>query len=135
MGEWDFISGEHIGSHVKPCRKLESGINMIAIHLIERESLFSRVSGSNTEYQSGYWAVSESDAAKLIGAHIYFHERQIEPSFYGGLITGFHVHQDDPYVGRVVFKFEPKADCRGVRAGRAGWQFEKKLVRKSLTIG
>jgi hypothetical protein len=102
---------------------------MPAIHLIEKENLISRVSGSQTEYESGYWALSEQDARDLVGAHIYFHERQIEPSFYGGLIIGFRVQQTEPYTGRVVFRFEPKSECRGVRAGRAGWQYEKKILR------
>ena len=102
---------------------------MTAIHLIERENFISRVAGSQTEYESGYWAVSETDASELVGAHIYFHERKIEPSFYGGVITGWRLHRAEPYSGRVVFRFEPKPECRGVRAGRNGWQFEKKIVR------
>jgi len=102
---------------------------MPAIHLIEKENLISRVSGSQTEYESGYWALSEQEARELVGAHIYFHERQIEPSFYGGLITGFRVQRSEPYTGRIVFRFEPKSECRGVRAGRNGWQYEKKIVR------
>ena len=60
---------------------------MAAIHLIERENFISRVTGSQTEYESGYWALSENQARELVGANIYFHERQVEPSFYGGVIT------------------------------------------------
>ena len=102
---------------------------MPAIHLIEKENLISRLAGSQTEYESGYWALPEYDAKELVGGHIYFHERQIEPSFYGGLITGFRIQQTEPYKDRVVFRFEPKPNCRGVRAGRDGWQYEKKIVR------
>ncbi len=52
----------------------------------------------------------------------------VDPSFYGGVITGFRVQQDGPYTGRIVFRFEPKPECRGVKAGRDGWRFEKKIV-------
>ena len=65
----------------------------------------------------------------MVGGQIYFHERQIEPSFYGGLITGFRIQQGEPYDGRIIFRFEPKPECRDVRAGAEGWQYEKKIVR------
>src|SRR5262245_34594673 len=102
---------------------------MPAIHLIERQNFFNRASGSQTEYESGYWALSEVEAAELKGAYIYFHERQIEPSFYRGVITDFRINEAEPYRGRVIFRFEPKPECRGVRTGRDGWQYEKKIVR------
>ena len=54
---------------------------MAAIHLIERENLFSRVADSQTEFESGYWAISKTEARELIGANIYFHERQLERHF------------------------------------------------------
>ncbi len=110
--------------------RLNLAISMAAIHLIERENLFSRVADSQTEFESGYWAISETEARELIGANIYFHERQLEPSFYGGVITGVRVHQaKDLYTGRMVFRFEPKPQCRNVRTGREGWQYEKKIVK------
>ena len=102
---------------------------MAKIHLIEKKNLFTRVSGSQTEYESGYWALTEQEAGNLVGAHIYFHEKQIAPSFYGGLITGFRTQQGEPYGGRIIFRFEPKPECRDVRAGVDGWQYEKKIVR------
>ena len=102
---------------------------MSAIHLIEKESLFRRVAESPTEYESGYWALSAGEAEALVGANIYFHERQIEPSYYGGTIVGYRVQRGEPYDGRIIFRFQPKPDCRGVRAGGDGWQFEKKIVR------
>jgi hypothetical protein len=104
---------------------------MTAIHLIERENLFSRVADSQTEYESGYWAIPETAAQELVGAQIYFHERQIEPSFYGGVITGFRVHEaeNDPRKGRIIFRFVPKSECRNVRTGRDGWQYERKIIQ------
>ena len=102
---------------------------MAAIHLIERENLFSRVNGSQTEYESGYWNLSETQAQELVNSNIYFHERQLEPSFYGGVITGFRVQQGELHNGRIIFKFEPKTECRGVTSGRGCWQFEKKIVK------
>jgi hypothetical protein len=101
---------------------------MAAIHLIERKSLFSRVTSPSTEYESGFWSLSEAQAQLLVGGKIYFHQRQIEPSFYGGVITGFRVQQGEPHNGRIIFRFEPNPECRGIRAGRGGWQFEKKIV-------
>ena len=102
---------------------------MAAIHLIERENLFSRVTGSATEFESGFWAINEVEARNLVGASIYFHQLQLEPSFYGGIITGIRVHNAAPYIGRIVFRFEPKADHRNVRTSREGWAYEKKISR------
>jgi hypothetical protein len=66
---------------------------MPSIHLIERENLISRVSGPQTEYESGCWKLSEAEAAGLVGGQLFFHEHQIEASFYGGVIAGFRVQK------------------------------------------
>jgi len=91
---------------------------MSAIHLIERENLFSRVAGTS-EYESGYWALSENEAQALIGGNIFFHEKQLEPSYYGGAIVGFRVQRGEPYDGRIDFRFVPQPECRDVRVAAA----------------
>jgi hypothetical protein len=101
---------------------------MGAIHLIERDNRYTRL-GQGPEWESGYWAVSEVEAQGLIGCQIYFHEKQIEPSYYGGVITGFRAQPEGEFAGRIIFRFIPKQECRGVLAGATGWQFEKKIVR------
>ncbi len=103
---------------------------MKAIHLIERKKLFARVKGSQTEYESGYWSIAEAKARELTGAYIYFHERQNEPSFSGGVITGIRVQKAAPYKGRIVFRFDLKPECRGISTSSEGWNREKKITKE-----
>ena len=102
---------------------------MPAIHLIEKKNLITPVPESKTEYESGYWKISTSQAGKLVGGEIYFHKRQIGPSHNGGIIVGFRIQQEDPYKGRVVFRFKAGPEFLGVRTGNDGWQVEQKIVR------
>lgn len=100
---------------------------MPAIHLIERDIRYSRI-GQGPEWESGFWALTETQAQSLIGAPIFFHKKQIEPSYYGGTITGYRVQADGEFAGRIVFRFVPKPECRGVFAIGEGWQYERKIV-------
>ena len=102
---------------------------MPAIHLIEKKNLITRVPESQTEYESGYWDISTPQAGELVEGKIYFHERQDEPSHDGGIIVGFRIQQENPYKGRVVFRFKRGQEFFGVSAGEDGWEVEQKIVR------
>jgi hypothetical protein len=66
---------------------------MPTIHLIKKRiaglPAILPVKGENNVYTSGYWTLSEARAQTLIGCPIYFHERQSEPSYYGGTLLTF----------------------------------------------
>jgi hypothetical protein len=66
----------------------------------------------------------------LIGKRIYFHERQADPSYFGGVISAFRVLPDDHarHPRRVVFKFVPDGDGKGFVAGPSGWRNEQKTI-------
>jgi hypothetical protein len=80
------------------------------IHLIENADNFTKL--RDKVWESGWWVLTEDEAKKLIGGHIYFHRKKSEPSFYGG----------------VIFEFEYRDACRGIKADRCGWSMEKKIV-------
>jgi hypothetical protein len=100
---------------------------MKAIHLIEKENLFTQLSRVPPRYESGYWNVSVETADELKGGNIYFHKKQAELSFFGGAIFDFRVQDQGEYKGRIVFLFEFNPQCRGVSAG-GNWNVEKKIV-------
>jgi hypothetical protein len=80
-------------------------------------------------HESGLWDMPESRAQELVGGDIYFHKKQKEPSFFGGKILGYRIHEaDDEYKGRIIFRFESIKEHRGVLAGDGGWSYEKKIV-------
>jgi hypothetical protein len=98
------------------------------IHLIEKLSLFRKIAGN--VHESGYWEVAPQIADELVGGDIYFHRKQKEPSFFGGKILGYRIHdEDDEYPrGRIIFRFEAARSHRGVLAGGSGWSYEKKII-------
>ena len=104
---------------------------MPAIHLIKKSvgglPPITKVAGEANTYTSGFWTLSEDTARSLIHCRIYFHERQREPSFYGGEIVGVERLLEGEYKDKIVFRFEFSADCRGVRTTRVGWSQEMKL--------
>jgi hypothetical protein len=101
------------------------------IHVIERMDHIRKLEGQI--YESGFWAVSPETAQALLGGDIYFHKKQKEPSFYGGKILGYRIHEeDDEYCGRIIFRFEYSTKHRNVSAGSGGWSNEKKIVWDEL---
>jgi hypothetical protein len=98
------------------------------IHLIERIGYIQKL--EEQIFESGLRAVTPDTAQSLLGGDIYFHKKQKEPSFYGGKILGYRIHdEDDEYRGRIIFSFEYSAKHRNVSAGSGGWSNEKKIVR------
>ena len=101
------------------------------IHLIERVTHFKRIEDSI--FESWCWDVTPQKAQALVGGDIYFHKKQKEPSYYGGKILGYRIHDSDggEYPGcrgRVVFIFEYSREHKNVSAGEGGWSYEKKIV-------
>ena len=102
---------------------------MPAIHLVERKNNVWKLSDSPGEWESGYWVVAEETAARLVGADLYLHSTQGEPSHFGGRILGWRVHRDGSEIdGRIVFRIQPSVSHKGITTGREGWGNEKKLT-------
>lgn len=101
---------------------------MPTIHLIEDLGNMRILNKSNSEWESGWWALAPETAEKLIGGYIYFHKKQAEPSFFGGLILSYRVETNGEWVGRVIFQFKTGLEFKGIKAGSAGWGMEKKIV-------
>lgn len=104
---------------------------MPRIHFIERGAHFKPVGGS--VYESWCWNIPPNTAQALVGGDIYFHKHQKEPSYYGGKILDYRVHDSDEGAypdcrGRVIFTFEYSREHRNVLAGGGGWSYEKKIV-------
>lgn len=102
---------------------------MAAIHLIERLDNVRRIDKDRKEWESGYWAISEDTAQKLIGGDLYLHRAQNEESYFGGEILSYHVHASGPEAGRIVFRIQFDPKYKGVKTGREGWGNEKKYVQ------
>jgi hypothetical protein len=96
------------------------------IHIIEPLNNF--VGLGDKAWESGWWSMDESKAKELIGGEIYFHKTQQEPSFFGGVITGYRVEQGVQYQGRIVFTLKYNAACRNVKTDKRGWSKKMKIV-------
>lgn len=96
------------------------------IHLVE--SLNNFVKLQEKVWESGSWPLDEDQAKKLIGGEIYFHKKRQEPSFYGGTILGYRVHQEGEDQGKIVFKLQYSPSCRNVRTDKSGWKKAMKIT-------
>ena len=103
---------------------------MPAVHFVERLNNVRPVSDSG-EWDSGYWAIAEETAQRLVGGDLYLHSGPAEPSHFGGKILSYRVHRDRaaPEInGRMVFRVKPTRGHKGVPPGQDGWDDERKLV-------
>ena len=96
------------------------------IHLVEPLNHFVKL--QDDEWESGGWKLAEDKAKQLVGGEIYFHKKRAEPSFYGGTILGYRVHQDDEHGGQIVFKLRYSPSCRGLRTDKTGWTKDVKII-------
>ncbi|MFA5689345.1 MAG: hypothetical protein WC959_09405 [Kiritimatiellales bacterium] len=103
---------------------------MKAIHLIQKDPKLRPcpVEKGSSTYKSGFWNISIGRAPEFIGADIYFHEQQMEPSFFGGKIVSFEIKENDPWAGRIIFILESLRDHKGVKTSRGGWSMEMKII-------
>lgn len=100
-----------------------------SIHLIEKLKNFCCLDKATNLWESPCWAVSEKQADALVGGQIFFHKHQIEPSYYGGTITGYRVGTEGDCEGRIIFQFIATAAGKGVKTRKEGWGMEKKIIR------
>ena len=100
---------------------------MAAIHLVERTDNVRKTDKSKNEWETGYWAVTEDTAKKLVGSVLYLHRAKLHPSHFGGSILGYRIEESGPEAGRVVFKLRADADCKGVKTDGKGWSKDHKI--------
>ena len=103
------------------------------IHLIEKQHRFQMIDREKETYESGVWAISENTAKSAINGNIYFHKKQTEPSYFGGVILSYRVHDEGEFSGRIVFTFQAMIGHKHVKTGKAGWSMEKKMSKTAGT--
>ena len=101
---------------------------MPAIHVVERLHHERRVEMTTDDWESGYWAIARETAERLIGGQIFLHGGQAEPSRFGGDILSFRVQTGGEFDGRIIFRFRPTTQCKGIVTSRQGWGNEKKVI-------
>ncbi len=72
--------------------------------------------------------VGRGTAIRLIGSHIFFHEAQAKPSFFGETILAVERIAEGEGAGRFIFTFRFDPKCRDVKTPREGWSQEMKIV-------
>ena len=107
---------------------------MRAIHVIFKKQRPKEAAGiekcadAADEWTSGRWVIREQTAKAFVGHHLYFHNTQAKPSFFGGVILNVTKIPEGEFAGRVVFRFKYDASFRGVITSREGWGQEMKIV-------
>lgn len=106
---------------------------MSEIHLVEKNihpQNLRLVDKEKTEWQSGYWAIAQETAEKLVGGYIYLHKGHDKPSHFGGEILAFEIFKEEnsDLNNRVIFRFRASPEFKGVKTNKTGWGNEKKIV-------
>jgi hypothetical protein len=96
------------------------------IHIIEPLNNFVKL--PDDKWESGWWSIDESKAKELVGGEIYFHKKQLEPSFFGGSITGYRIDQDTKNQGKIIFTLQYNEASRNVRTDKLGWSKKMKII-------
>src|SRR5512136_1524454 len=96
------------------------------IHILEPLNNFVKL--QDEEWESGWWSMDEDKVKELVGGEIYFHKKRLEPSFFGGIITGYRIEQDVPHQGSIVFTLQYNAKCRNVKTDTHGWSKKMKII-------
>ena len=100
---------------------------MTSIHFVEKIDKYKQVDESSNEWETGNWVVSIEGAAKLVNGDIYLHKGQKEPSYIGGIITGFRIVVRDGKE-KVIFRFKRTTEHEGITTATEGWGSEQKRV-------
>lgn len=105
------------------------------IHLLHKHKSFDGQgplgpTDSGSRWQSGYWKIGKNVLEECIGANIYFHDKQADPSYQGGVISSYRIVDKGEYEGRVVFEFEPREQHLGV-IQTEDWFLEKSVRREN----
>ena len=105
-------------------------MNMAAIHLIKNDRSLPQIipiaQGSDI-FRSGYWLIAEATAKALVGGNIFFHKKQEESSFFGGVIESIEVAKGQ-YAGRIIFIFKSDQTFKDIKTPRKGWSQEMKIM-------
>jgi len=96
------------------------------IHLVEPLNNFVKL--QDKKWESGSWSLDEDKAKQLVGGEIYFHKKRLEPSFFGGIITGYRIEQDAQNQGNIVFILQYNAGCRNIKTDKLGWSKKMKII-------
>ena len=89
---------------------------MKTIHLIQYDVDLrpKPITPGSLIFESGFWKLPVKRAKSLIGGDIYFHEKQISPSFLGGIIKDCRVQREGKWKSRIIFKFEASLSHEGI---------------------
>jgi hypothetical protein len=91
-------------------------------HLICRHRLYLSPT-QFSEFESGFWTLSEASAAALIGGTLYLHEAKAMPAYFAGDVIGYriagpHEPPDKPRPGKIVFILRSREPERRVWEGQ-----------------
>ena len=101
---------------------------MAAVHFVERTDNVRKLDKSKNEWESGYWALSEDTAQKLVGSVLYLHRTKQQSSHFGGDILAYRVEQSGPHAGRIVFTVRANSDYKNVKTDGRGWSKDSKVL-------
>jgi hypothetical protein len=104
---------------------MPTAICFTAICFIEKMHVQTPSKNGMGEWESGNWRVKPEKAKALIGKRIYFHEKQKEPSYSGGIIKAF---RESKTPDRIVFIYIPDDEGIGYLAGADHWGSEQKTI-------
>jgi hypothetical protein len=98
---------------------------MMGLHLLCKDRLNLKRGAEPGTWESGFWNVSKTDAASLVGGMLYLHQTKGDRSYFGGRISSFKEVQPEGASGtRVVFGFVfeergREASWQGAKSGMA----------------
>ncbi len=92
---------------------------MASAHFICKDRLGIKGLGGGM-YSSEAWDIQSSDADKLVGGRIFFHEKKTLPSYFGGIVLSYEeIETGNAHTKRILFKLETDKAGKGVPwAGR-----------------
>jgi hypothetical protein len=89
------------------------GVNMASLHLICHGGLHLRTVKFPV-FETGFWDLSESDAASLEGGMLFLHETKSRQSYFGGRVQAHRVAgPGEEMPGRIVFTVESTIEGKG----------------------
>lgn len=100
------------------------------LHLIEKAKRFTRDDNSSQNWESGFWTFTEPQARRIVSesADIFFHETQMDPSYFGGIVTGYETCEEVEWAGKIIFHFAADEQHKGIKTSKEGWSRWYKIV-------
>jgi hypothetical protein len=88
------------------CLILHPRSNMLGLHLLCKDRINLTRGAEPGTWESGFWGVSKTDAASLVGGMLYLHQSKGVRSYFGGRISSFkEVETEGARSTKVVFGF------------------------------